>query len=137
MNTYEFTQAFINANDAVLNHVDAIEETRALSELIDACKERMAEIKPEAVELAQKVMAENHVDGSEFEYKGISAKYHLHIPELFYLMRTYQHVQHSQEPFCPTSFCLYKPPESFHESHNMKRNPSIQNMYQLLLYTVY
>ena len=42
MNTYEFTQAFINANDAVLNHVDAIEETRALSELIDACKERMA-----------------------------------------------------------------------------------------------
>ena len=70
MNTYEFTQAFINANDAVLNHVDAIEETRALSELIDACKERMAEIKPEAVELAQKVKAEQHVEGSEFEYKG-------------------------------------------------------------------
>ena len=41
MKTIEFTQAFINANDAVLNHVDAIEETRALSELIDACKERM------------------------------------------------------------------------------------------------
>ena len=70
MNTYEFTQAFVNANDAVLNHVDAIEETRALSELIDACKERMAEIKPDAVELAQKVMAKNHVEGSEFEYKG-------------------------------------------------------------------
>ena len=81
MNTYEFTQAFINANDAVLNHVDAIEETRALSELIDACKERMAEIKPEAVELAQKVMAENHVEGSEFEYKG--KLYQLQVDESF------------------------------------------------------
>ena len=81
MNTYEFTQAFINANDAVLNHVDAIEETRALSELIDACKERMAEIKPDAVELAQRVMAENHVEGSEFEYKG--KLYQLQVDETF------------------------------------------------------
>ncbi len=69
MNTLEFTQAFINANDAVLNHVDPIEETRALSELIDACKERIAEIKPDAVELAQQLMAEQEVTGSEFEHK--------------------------------------------------------------------
>ena len=81
MNTYEFTEAFIRANDAVLNHVDAIEETRALSELIDACKERMAEIKPDAVELAQKVMAENHIEGSEFEYKG--KFYQLQVDETF------------------------------------------------------
>ena len=81
MNAYEFTQAFVNANDAVLNHVDAIEETRALSELIDACKERMAEIKPDAVELAQRVMAENHVEGSEFEYKG--KLYQLQVDESF------------------------------------------------------
>ena len=70
MNTYEFTEAFVNANNAVINHVDAIEETRALSELIDACRERMAEIKPDAVELAQRVMAEQHVEGSEFVYNG-------------------------------------------------------------------
>lgn len=70
MSTFEFTQAFINANNAVLNHVDPIEETRALHELIDACKERMSEIKPEAVELAQKVMEENNVECSEFEYNG-------------------------------------------------------------------
>ncbi len=81
MNTYEFTQAFINANDAVLNHVDAIEETRALSELIDACKERMAEIKPDAVELAQKLMAEQEVTGSEFEHKG--KFYQLQVDETF------------------------------------------------------
>ena len=81
MNTYEFTQAFINANDAVLNHVDAIEETRALSELIDACKERMAEIKPDAVELAQKLMAEQGVVGSEFEHKG--KFYQLQVDETF------------------------------------------------------
>ena len=70
MNTYEFTQAFINANDAVLNHVDAIEETRALSELIDACKERMAEIKPGEREMAQNIMADQGVTGSEFEHMG-------------------------------------------------------------------
>ena len=81
MTTFEFTQAFINANDAVLNHVDAIEETRALSELIDACKERMAEIKPDAVALAQQTMAENHVEGSEFEYNG--KLYQLQIDESF------------------------------------------------------
>ena len=81
MNTYEFTQAFINANDAVLNHVDAIEETRALSELIDACKERMAEIKPEAVEMAQQIMAEQGVVGSEFEHKG--KFYQLQVDETF------------------------------------------------------
>ena len=81
MNTFEFTQAFINANDAVLNHVDAIEETRALSELIDACKERMTEIKPDAVSLAQKTMAEQHVEGSEFEYKG--KYYQLQLDETF------------------------------------------------------
>ena len=81
MSTYDFTQAFINANDAVLNHVDAIEETRALSELIDACKERMAEIKPDAVELAQKLMAEQGVVGSEFEHKG--KFYQLQVDETF------------------------------------------------------
>ena len=81
MNTYEFTQAFINANNAVLNHVDAIEETRALSELIDACKERMTEIKPDAVTLAHQVMAEKHVEGSEFEYKG--KLYQLQVDEDF------------------------------------------------------
>ena len=81
MGTYEFTQAFINANNAVINHLDVIEEIRALSELIDACKERMAEIKPEVVELAQKVMAENHVEGSEFEYKG--KLYQLQVDESF------------------------------------------------------
>ena len=70
MSTFEFTQAFINANNAVLNHVDPIEETRALHELIDACKERMTEIKLDAVALAQQVMQENNVEGSEFEYKG-------------------------------------------------------------------
>ena len=70
MNTYEFTEAFINANNTVQNHVDPIEETRALHELIDACKERMTEIKPDAVALAQQVMQENNVEGSEFEYKG-------------------------------------------------------------------
>ena len=77
MNTYEFTEAFIRANDAILNHVDAIEETRALSELIDACKERMAEIKPDAVEL----MAEQGVVGSEFEHKG--KFYQLQVDETF------------------------------------------------------
>ena len=81
MSTYEFTEAFIRANDAVLNHVDAIEETRALSELIDACKERMAEIKPDAVALAQRVMAEQEVEGSEFEYKG--KFYQLQVDETF------------------------------------------------------
>lgn len=70
MNTYEFTEAFIKANNAVINHVDPIEETRALHELIDACKERMTEIKPDAVALAQQVMQENNVEGSEFEYNG-------------------------------------------------------------------
>ena len=81
MTSFEFTQAFINANDAVLNHVDPIEETRALSELIDACKERMSEIKPDAVELAQKLMAEQGVTGSEFEHKG--KFYQLQVDETF------------------------------------------------------
>lgn len=81
MTTFEFTQAFINANDAVLNHVDPIEETRALSELIDACKERMSEIKPDAVELARKLMAEQGVTGSEFEHK--SKFYQLQVDETF------------------------------------------------------
>ena len=81
MTSYEFTQAFINANDAVLNHVDAIEETRALSELIDACKERMTEIKPDAVELAQQLMAEQQVTGSEFEHNGKC--YQLQLDETF------------------------------------------------------
>ena len=81
MDTYEFRQAFVNANDVVLNHVDAIEETRALSELIDACKARMADIKPEVVQLAQQVMAEQHVEGSEFEYKG--KFYQLQVDETF------------------------------------------------------
>ena len=81
MTSFEFTRAFINANDAVLNHVDAIEETRALSELIDACKERMSEIKPDAVELAQKLMAEQGVTGSEFEHKG--KFYQLQVDETF------------------------------------------------------
>ena len=88
MTTFEFTQAFINANDAVLNHVDPIEETRALSELIDACKERMVEIKPDAVELAQKLMAEqggafehSGKKCSEFEHKG--KFYQLQVDETF------------------------------------------------------
>lgn len=81
MTTFEFTQAFINANDAVLNHVDPIEETRALSELIDACKERMTEIKPDAVALAQQLMAEQGVTGSEFEHKG--KFYQLQVDETF------------------------------------------------------
>ena len=81
MTTFEFTQAFINANDAVLNHVDAIEETRALSELIDACKDRMAEIKPDAVALAQQTMAEQQVTGSEFEHNG--KYYQLQLDETF------------------------------------------------------
>ena len=41
----------------------------------------MAEIKPDAVELAQKVMAENHVEGSEFEHKG--KLYQLQVDETF------------------------------------------------------
>ena len=81
MTSFEFTQAFINANDAVLNHVDAIEETRALSELIDACKDRMAEIKPDAVTLAQQLMAEQQVTGSEFEHNG--KYYQLQLDETF------------------------------------------------------
>ena len=81
MTSFEFTQAFINANDAVLNHVDAIEETRALSELIDACKERMTEIKPDAVALAQQLMAEQQVTGSEFEHNG--KYYQLQLDETF------------------------------------------------------
>ena len=81
MTSFEFTQAFINANDAVLNHVDSIEETRALSELIDACKERMTEIKPDAVALAQQLMAEQGVTGSEFEHKG--KFYQLQVDETF------------------------------------------------------
>ena len=64
-----------------MNHVDAIEETRALSELIDACKERMTEIKPDAVDLAQKIMAEQGVTGSEFEHKG--KFYQLQVDETF------------------------------------------------------
>ena len=66
----DLRNALIEANNVIMNSADPIEETRALHELIDACKERMTEIKPEAVELAQQVMAENKAEGSEFEYKG-------------------------------------------------------------------
>lgn len=66
----DLRNALIEANNVIMNSADPIEETRALHELIDACKERMTEIKPEAVELAQKIMAENKAEGSEFEYKG-------------------------------------------------------------------
>lgn len=81
MKAIELRAALIAANEVNINSVDAIEETRALSELIDACKERMAEIKPDAVELAQKLMAEQEVVGSEFEHKG--KFYQLQVDETF------------------------------------------------------
>lgn len=68
MNNLEFTQAFIDANEAVLNKVTALEETRALRRLIKACEQRIDERSDEAVQQATEILAAENKSQGEFVY---------------------------------------------------------------------
>ena len=70
MKTTDFTQAFINANDAVINNASPLTQTFHLRQLIKACEDRITELSDEAIQQAVEILnQESRVQG-EFVFEG-------------------------------------------------------------------
>ena len=81
MKTTDFTQAFINANNAVIDNKPALVMTHALRQLIKACEEKITELSDEALDQALKTLDAEGKRQGEFTYEGL--RFQLQVNETY------------------------------------------------------